>query len=41
MCWCFFYVVILFSVRIFRTCVVGHKYFLNAVLWNLYQKGAL
>ena len=29
------------SVRIFRCCVVGHEFFLNAELLNLCQKGAL
>ena len=33
--------IVVFSVIIFRNSVVGHEYFLNAVLWNLYQKGAL
>ena len=33
--------IVVYSVRIFRNSVVGHECFLNAVLWNLYQKGAL
>ena len=37
--WCSNIVVL--SVRIFRSCAVGHECFLNAELLNLYQKGAL
>ena len=32
---------VVFPVKIFRNSFVGHEFFFNAVLWNLYQKGAL
>ena len=33
--------IVVFLVRNFCNSVVGHECFLNAVLWNLYQKGTL